>query len=96
MPFEVNLALVTAPPRMPRSRLCHLLRLRSTLRFQKRTPAAQKESLVLQDLANDAWILFAKRVHPLLHEAIMDTARRESIAPKYAHDVFACHSRQWS
>jgi len=50
-------------------------------------PAAHKERLVLQDLAKDEWILFAKRVHPLVHEAIMNAARRESIVPKHAHDI---------
>ena len=45
--------------------------------------------MILQDLATDKWILFPKRVHPLLYEAVMDTARRESIAPKHAHDVIA-------
>jgi DNA-binding transcriptional LysR family regulator len=49
--------------------------------------AAQKEHIVLQDLANDEWILFARRVHPIVHDAIMDAARREGIAPKRAHDI---------
>ena len=39
---EVNLALVTAPRRMPRSRLCHLLRLRSTLHFQRPPGCSQR------------------------------------------------------
>ena len=49
--------------------------------------AAQKDPLVLQDLAKDEWILFARRVHPIVHDAIMDAARREGIAPKRAHDI---------
>jgi len=52
-------------------------------------PAAHKKRLVLHDLAKDEWILFAKRVHPRLYEAIMDTARRASIAPRHTHDVMA-------
>jgi hypothetical protein len=35
-------------------------------------------------LAKDEWILFAKRVHPLLYEAVMEAARRNSIIPKHA------------
>jgi DNA-binding transcriptional LysR family regulator len=49
--------------------------------------AAQKEQIALQDLAKDEWILFAQRVHPVAHEAILDAARREGIAPRYAHDT---------
>jgi hypothetical protein len=49
--------------------------------------AAQKERVALQDLAKDDWILFARRVHPFVHDAIMETAQREGIVPKYAHDI---------
>ena len=52
-------------------------------------PAAKKESLLLQDLAKDEWILFPKRFDPVVFDAIMDAAQSGSIAPKYAHDVIA-------
>ena len=86
---EVNLALVTAPP--PDTQITAVPFAPAPLyaAIPETHPAAQKEILVLQDLAKDEWILFAKRVHPLLHEAIMDTARSESIIPKHAHDVIA-------
>jgi len=86
---EVNLALVTAPP--PDTQITAVPFAPAPLyaALPETHAAAQKETLVLQDLAKDEWILFAKRVHPLVHEAIMDTARRESIAPKHPHDVIA-------
>jgi DNA-binding transcriptional LysR family regulator len=43
--------------------------------------------VLLQDLARDVWILFAKRVHPLAHDAIMDAAQREAIVPRDVHDI---------
>jgi DNA-binding transcriptional LysR family regulator len=86
---EVNLALVTAPPQDAQITAVPFAPAPLYAALPENHPAAHKERLVLQDLAKDEWILFAKRVHPLLHEAIMDTARRESIAPKHAHDVFA-------
>jgi len=52
-------------------------------------PAAYKESLLLQDLAKDEWILFPKRFDPVVFDAIMDAAQSGSIAPRYAHDVIA-------
>jgi hypothetical protein len=42
---------------------------------------------VLHDPAKDQWILFARRVHPVVHDAIMEAARRKGIAPKHAHDI---------
>jgi hypothetical protein len=38
-------------------------------------------------LAKDDWILFARRVHLVVHDAIMDAARLEGICPKHAHDT---------
>ena len=86
---EVNLALVTAPPQDAQITAVPFAPAPLYAALPDNHPAAHKERLVLQDLAKDEWILFAKRVHPLLHEAIMDTARRDSIVPKHAHDVFA-------
>jgi hypothetical protein len=31
--------------------------------------------------------LFARRVYPVVHDAIMDAAQREGIAQKHAHDI---------
>src|SRR5208283_4274793 len=86
---EVNLALVTAPPQDAQITAVPFAPAPLYAALPENHPAAHKERLLLQDLAKDEWILFAKRVHPLVHEAIMDTARRESIAPKHAHDVIA-------
>jgi len=41
-------------------------------------------------MEQDEWILFAKRVHPLLDEGVMEAAQRESTIPKHhPHDVMA-------
>ena len=42
---------------------------------------------MLQDLANDEWILFGPRAHPIVHDAILNAARSEGIAPLHSHDV---------
>jgi DNA-binding transcriptional LysR family regulator len=86
---EVNLALVTAPPQHSQITAVPFAPAQLYAALPETHPAAHKERLVLQDLAKDKWILFPKRVHPLLYEAVMDTARRESIAPKHAHNVIA-------
>lgn len=84
---ELSLALVTAPP--PDTQITAVPFARAPLyaALPATHPSAQKEHLLIQDLAQDDWILLAKRVHPLVHEAIMDAARRESIAPNYAHNA---------
>jgi len=86
---EVNLALVTAPPQDSRITAVPFAPAQLYAALLETHPAAHKERLVLQDLAKDKWILFPKRVHPLLYEAVMDTTRRESIAPKLGHNIIA-------
>jgi hypothetical protein len=44
---------------------------------------------VLSDLAKDNWIPFARRVHPTIHDAILDTASREGIPPRKAQEIMA-------
>jgi DNA-binding transcriptional LysR family regulator len=84
---ELNLALVMAPPQDARITAVPFAPAPLYAALPETHSAAHKERLVLQDLAKDEWILFARRVHPLVHEAIMDTARRQSIVPKHAHDI---------
>jgi DNA-binding transcriptional LysR family regulator len=87
MAGELNLALVTAPPE--NSQITAVTFAQSPLyaALPQTHAAAQKEHIVLQDLARDDWILFARRTHPAVHDEIMDAARREGIAPKQAHVI---------
>ena len=87
MAGELNLALVTAPPENSQITAAAFAQTPLYAALPQTHAAAQKEHIALQDLAKDAWILFARRVHPVVHDAILDAARRQGIAPKHAHDV---------
>jgi DNA-binding transcriptional LysR family regulator len=87
MSGELNLALVTAPPKDDQITAVPFALAPLYAAVPETHRAAQKEQIALQDLAKDEWILFAQRVHPVAHEAILDAARREGIAPRYAHDT---------
>ena len=86
---EVNLALVTAPLQDSQITAVPFAPAQLYAALPETHPAAHKDRLVLRDLAKDKWILFPKRVHPVLYDAVMDTAQRESVAPKHAHNVMA-------
>ena len=86
---ELNLALVMVPPEDSQITAVPFALTPLYVVFPENHAAAQKEHVVLQDFAKDEWILFARRVHPIVHDAIMDAARREGIAPKHAHDIIA-------
>ncbi len=84
---ELNIALVTAPPEDPKITAVPFALTPLYAVLPQTHTVAQNEHIVLQDLAQDEWILLARRVHPVVHGAIMDVARREGIAPKHAHDI---------
>jgi LysR family transcriptional regulator, benzoate and cis,cis-muconate-responsive activator of ben and cat genes len=86
---EVNLALVTAPPQDAQITAVPFAPAPLYAVLPENHPAADKELLVLQDLAKDKWILFPKRFDPVVFDAIMDAAQSGSIAPKHTHDVIA-------
>jgi DNA-binding transcriptional LysR family regulator len=48
---------------------------------------ANREQITLRDLADDEWIVFAKRLQPVVHAAIIEAARTEGISPKCTHDM---------
>ena len=89
MAGELNLALVTAPPENSQITTAAFAQAPLYAALPQTHAAAQKKDVTLQDLAKDDWILFARRAYPVVHDAIMEAARREGIAPKYAHDILA-------
>jgi DNA-binding transcriptional LysR family regulator len=84
---ELNLALVTAPPENSQITAAAFAETHLYAALPQTHAAAQRELIALQDLARDEWILFARRVHPVIHDAILDAARREGITPKHVHDI---------
>lgn len=84
---DLHLALMPEPPADPqitrvpfaRASLCVLLPVTHRM--------AGKEHIALEDLADDEWIVFAKRLQPNVHAAIMDTAQAARISPRCTHDM---------
>lgn len=84
---QLNLALVTAPPEHPQITAVPFAQMPLYAVLPHTHAAAQKESIELRDLSDDEWILWGRQVHPVVHDAIMDAARRSGIVSKHAHDV---------
>jgi DNA-binding transcriptional LysR family regulator len=84
---DLDLALVTAPPENSQITAAAFAQTPLCAALPQTHAAAQKEHIALQDLARDDWILFARRAHPEVHDAIRDAAQREGIALRHAHDI---------
>jgi DNA-binding transcriptional LysR family regulator len=87
MAGDLNLALVTAPPENSQIAAVAFAQTPLCVVLPMTHAVAEKESIALQDLARDEWILFARRVQPVVHDAIRNAALGEGIAPKRAHDI---------
>jgi DNA-binding transcriptional LysR family regulator len=85
MAGQLNLALTMTPPENSQITAVAFAQRPLYAALPQTHAAAQKEHIALQDLARDGWILLARRVHPVVHDAILDAARRERIVPKHAH-----------
>jgi DNA-binding transcriptional LysR family regulator len=84
---ELNLGLLTAVPLHSQITAVPFARAPVYVILSKRHRVAQKEHVVLQDVAEDQWILFAKQLDPIVHDAIMEAALHEGIICKCVHDV---------
>jgi DNA-binding transcriptional LysR family regulator len=84
---ELNLALVTAPPQDAQITAVPFARTPLFVALPEIHRAAQTESIGLQDLSKDEWILLARQVYPGVHDAIMNAAKREGIVPMQSHDI---------
>ncbi len=84
---ELNLAIVTAPPEDDQIIATPFAQAQMYAVLLETHPAARNERLGLPDLTKDNWILFSRPVHPMVHDAILDAARRQGIIPKKAHDI---------
>jgi hypothetical protein len=90
---ELDLALVTAPPENSQITAVAFAQTPLCVALPLTHAAAEKKSIGLQDLAKDEWILFARRVHPIVHDAILDAATREGIAPRRHRILHTCRVR---
>jgi hypothetical protein len=51
----------------------------------------QNEGCRSRGFAAHEWILLAKSAHPIIHDAILQTAEFAEINPKNSHDVMTAH-----
>lgn len=82
---ELNLALVTVPQECNRITAIPFARRSLYAVLPKSHRHAGRKELVLRDLACDDWIVSAKQVHPTIHDAVLEAAKRNGITTKLTH-----------
>jgi len=83
---ELHMALVTAPVFDAKLTIVSFAETQLCADPEAHT-AAHNEQLELQHLAKEEWILFPRSVNPVVHDSISETARREGIPTRQAHEI---------
>lgn len=84
---DLDLALVIAPPDDSQITSVPFAPAPLYVALPQHHAAAGEDVIKLLTLQNDDWILFARRVHPVVYDSILEAATRQGIAPKRSHDI---------
>jgi DNA-binding transcriptional LysR family regulator len=82
MSANLDVALITQPEQNAKLTMTKLAETPTHIVLPREHILASKNAVKLTDLRDERWIIYQKRVHPLLHERIMKRMHEESIHPK--------------
>lgn len=77
----IDLAIATEPPESPLLTTVKVAEAPFYVALSKRDELASRPSITLDDMADRCWILFERRLHPPLYDAVMQLANDRKIAP---------------
>ena len=84
---ELDLALVTHLPNIPTLKFIEVAKTSLYVILPEYHHASELDNVFLSDLANDDWILFNRRIDPLLYDATLQQASAYGISPKHIHHI---------
>lgn len=79
---DLDLAIITDPDRNAKLTMNKLVETPLHIVLPREHPLSSKTSIKLTDIRNDRWIIFQKRLHPLLYDRIMKRTHDEGFEPK--------------
>lgn len=82
MSADLDIALITQPERNAKLTMTKLAETQLHIVLPREHILASKSPIKLADLQDERWIIYQKRIHPLLYERIMKVMRDENIHPK--------------
>jgi len=85
----LDLAIVTEPPDSPLLTTVRVAQAPFYIAMSKRSQLADHPSVTLDAIDGLCWILFERRLHPPLYDAILSVAERRNIAPSKIQRVTA-------
>ena len=79
---DLDVALITDPAKNAKLTMNKLLETPLHVVLPREHPLSSKASVKLADLRNERWIIFQKRLHPLLYDRIMKRTHDEGFEPR--------------
>jgi len=84
---ELQVAVVAAPPVDGKLTSVSFAQTQLYAVLPESHSAVHNERVRLRDLANDEWILFPRRINTTVYDAITETATKEGIRVRRAHEI---------
>jgi DNA-binding transcriptional LysR family regulator len=82
---QIDLALVTSPPEMATITTLRVATNPFMMVLREHHPLAGKASLTWEDVAQFPWVFFNRKVHPPLHDQILNRMASERREPRIRH-----------
>ena len=79
---DLDLAIITNPAKNPKLTMNKLVETPLHIVLPREHPLSSKASVKLFDLRNEGWIVFQKRLHPILYDRIMKRTHDEGFEPR--------------
>jgi len=86
---SLDLAVATEPPESPILTTVKIAESPFYIAMSKRDKLADYPSITLDAMAGRCWILFARRLHPLLYDAVLHLAAQRNIVPAKIQHITA-------
>ncbi len=83
----LDLAIATEPPASPLLTSVKVAEAPLYIAMSKQDKLASKPAVVLGDLADRCWVLFERRLHPPVYDAVMQLAEKRGIVPAKVQHV---------
>ena len=84
---KLDLALVTEPPESPLLSMAKLAEAPFYVTFSEQNELAHNQTLTLDHLDQESWIMFGRGVHPALYDSIMRLAEHREVRPRDIHHI---------
>lgn len=77
----LDLAIVTEPPESPFLTMVKVAEAPFYIAMSKRDQLAERPSVTLDAIAGRSWVLFERRLHPPVYDAVMQFAEQRKVMP---------------